>query len=107
MSYKRFLGAASAVLMVVIVITLMLAPSVWAQTKYQTLYRFKGGADGRLALECPRLRCGWEHLRHDGVLRPPGWLFRRCFQADAQPRRELDRKCAPQVQRRGRGSAHV
>jgi uncharacterized repeat protein (TIGR03803 family) len=46
MKYKRFLGAASAALMIVILITLVLAPGGWAQSKYKTLYKFTGGADG-------------------------------------------------------------
>ena len=45
MKYKKFLGAASAALMVVIVVTLVLAPAS-AQSKYKTLYKFKGGKDG-------------------------------------------------------------
>ena len=45
MNYKKFLGAASAALMIVIVI-LMLAPGAWAQSKYKTLYKFKGGKNG-------------------------------------------------------------
>jgi uncharacterized repeat protein (TIGR03803 family) len=40
MSYKRFLGAASAALLIVIVI-LMLAPGAWAGGKFKTLHRFK------------------------------------------------------------------
>jgi hypothetical protein len=44
MSYKKFLGAMSTALMIVIVI-LALAPGVWAQSKYKTLYKFKGGTD--------------------------------------------------------------
>jgi uncharacterized repeat protein (TIGR03803 family) len=46
MNYKKFLGAASATLMIVIVVTLVLAPGAWAQGKYKTLYKFKGGKDG-------------------------------------------------------------
>ncbi len=46
MNYKKFLGAASAALMIVILFTLMLAPGAWAQSKYKTLYKFKGGKDG-------------------------------------------------------------
>jgi uncharacterized repeat protein (TIGR03803 family) len=45
MNYKKFLGAASAALMIVIVVTLM-TPGAWAQSAYKTLYRFKGGKDG-------------------------------------------------------------
>ncbi len=44
MTYERFLRAATAALMIVIV-TFMLTPSAGAQT-YQTLYTFTGGADG-------------------------------------------------------------
>ena len=46
MNHKKFLGAASAALMIVIVVTLVLAPGAWAQSKYKTLYKFKGGNDG-------------------------------------------------------------
>ena len=46
MNYKKFLGAASAALMIVIAITLVLAPAASAQTKFKTLYKFKGGKDG-------------------------------------------------------------
>jgi uncharacterized repeat protein (TIGR03803 family) len=45
MNYKKFLGAASAAQMILIAI-LMLAPGAWAQSKYKTLYTFKGGTDG-------------------------------------------------------------
>src|ERR1022692_1092343 len=45
MNHKRFLGAANAALMIVIVMTLLLAPSAWAQSTYKTLYKFKGGKD--------------------------------------------------------------
>jgi uncharacterized repeat protein (TIGR03803 family) len=45
MNYKKFLGAASAALMIVIAI-FMLAPGAWAQDQYKTLYKFTGGADG-------------------------------------------------------------
>ena len=47
MNYKKFLGAASTALLIGIV-TLMLAPGAWAQSKYKTLHRFKGGRDGAL-----------------------------------------------------------
>jgi len=40
MNYKRFLGAASATLMIVIVITLVLAPAAWPQSTYKTLHKF-------------------------------------------------------------------
>ena len=45
MNYKRFLGAASAALMIIIPI-LMLAPGAGAASKYKTLYKFSGGKDG-------------------------------------------------------------
>jgi hypothetical protein len=45
MNYKKFSGAASAALMIVIAV-LILAPGALAQSKYKTLYKFKGGADG-------------------------------------------------------------
>jgi uncharacterized repeat protein (TIGR03803 family) len=46
MNYKRFLGTASAALMIVIIVTLVLVSGAWAQSKYKTLYKFKGGKDG-------------------------------------------------------------
>jgi len=46
MNYKKFLRAASAALMIVVVITLALTSGASAQTKFTTLYRFKGGKDG-------------------------------------------------------------
>ena len=46
MKHAKFLRAASAALMLVIVFTLALAPAAWAQSKYKTLYKFKGGKDG-------------------------------------------------------------
>jgi len=45
MNYKRFLGAASAALMIIIAI-LMWAPGAGAASKYKTLYKFSGGKDG-------------------------------------------------------------
>ncbi len=45
MNHKKFLGAASAALMIVVAI-FMLAPGAQAQTKYKTLFKFKGGKDG-------------------------------------------------------------
>ncbi len=45
MNYKKFLGAASAALLIVIAI-FMLTPGAWAQSKYKTLYKFKGGKNG-------------------------------------------------------------
>ena len=67
MNYRRFLGAASAALMIVIVITLVLAPGAWAQSKYKTLYKFKGGKDGSGAFGRPDLRRSRKSLRNDGV----------------------------------------
>ena len=46
MHYKKFLGTASAALMIVIVVTLVLVPSASAQSKYKTLHKFTGGKDG-------------------------------------------------------------
>jgi hypothetical protein len=46
MKYKKFLGAASTALMIATIVILMLAPVAWAQSKYKTLYKFKGGKDG-------------------------------------------------------------
>ena len=43
MSYKKFLGAASAALMVVIAVTLALAPAARAASKYKVLHAFHGG----------------------------------------------------------------
>ena len=45
MIHKKFLGAACAALVIVIAIFL-LAPGAWAQSKFKTLYKFTGGADG-------------------------------------------------------------
>jgi len=45
MNNKRFLGAASAALMIVIAI-LTVAPSTLAQSKFKTLHKFTGGKDG-------------------------------------------------------------
>jgi uncharacterized repeat protein (TIGR03803 family) len=45
MTYKKFLAAASAALMMII-LTLALTPGAWAQSKYKTLYKFTGGTDG-------------------------------------------------------------
>jgi uncharacterized repeat protein (TIGR03803 family) len=54
MNCKRFLGPASAALMLGVVI-FMLAPGAWAQSKYKTLYRFHGtdgaGPDGSLIFD--------------------------------------------------------
>jgi uncharacterized repeat protein (TIGR03803 family) len=43
---NRSLWTLRAALLVVIVVTLMWAPSVWAQSKVKTLYTFTGGGDG-------------------------------------------------------------
>jgi uncharacterized repeat protein (TIGR03803 family) len=45
MNYKKFLGAASAALVIVMAI-LMLATAAGAASKYKTLYKFKGKMDG-------------------------------------------------------------
>ena len=45
MNYKKFLRPASAALMIVMVV-LILMPGAWAAGKYKVLYRFTGGADG-------------------------------------------------------------
>ena len=45
MNYRRFLGAASAALMM-IVVTLIITPGAGAQSKYKTLYEFKSGKGG-------------------------------------------------------------
>jgi uncharacterized repeat protein (TIGR03803 family) len=45
MDCKKFLGAASAALLIVIAI-LTLAPGAWAQSHYKSLYTFTGGNDG-------------------------------------------------------------
>ena len=47
MNYKKFLGAASVALMIVIILSLTLAPGAWAASRYKVLYRFQvGGNDG-------------------------------------------------------------
>ena len=46
MNYKKFLGAAGATLTIVIILTLVLAPGAWAQSKYKTLHKFTDGKDG-------------------------------------------------------------
>ncbi len=45
MNYKKFLGAASAALLIVIAL-LIFVPCALAATKYKTLYKFKGDKDG-------------------------------------------------------------
>jgi uncharacterized repeat protein (TIGR03803 family) len=47
MNYKRFLGAASAALMIVIVMC-MFVPGARAANKFKILYQFTGGSDGDL-----------------------------------------------------------
>ncbi len=49
MNYKKFLGAASAALIIVIATTLVLAPAALAQGKFKTLYKFKGSTDGNFS----------------------------------------------------------
>jgi hypothetical protein len=46
MSRNRSLAAVSASLLVLITVILVVAPGAWAQSKYKTLYRFTGVADG-------------------------------------------------------------
>jgi uncharacterized repeat protein (TIGR03803 family) len=46
MNYKKFLGAASAALMIVIVVTLVLAPGAWAANQYKVLHKFNNKANG-------------------------------------------------------------
>ena len=46
MKHAKFFAAASAALMIVIVVTLVLVSGAAAQSKYKTLYKFKGGKDG-------------------------------------------------------------
>ncbi len=46
MNHKKFFGTANAALMIVIILTLVLAPGAWAQSKFKTLYKFTGGTDG-------------------------------------------------------------
>jgi uncharacterized repeat protein (TIGR03803 family) len=40
MKYTKFLGAASAAMMIVIAVTLVLAPGAWAQSEYKTVHKF-------------------------------------------------------------------
>ena len=50
MIYKKFMGAASAALMIALAI-FMLAPGAGSQVKYKTIHKFRtGGADGKLPL---------------------------------------------------------
>jgi uncharacterized repeat protein (TIGR03803 family) len=44
-NYKKFLEAASAALMIVIVVTLVLAPAAGAASRYKVLHRFNVGAN--------------------------------------------------------------
>ena len=46
MNHKRFQGAATAALKIVILVTFVLAPGAWAAGKFKTLYEFKGRPDG-------------------------------------------------------------
>ncbi len=46
MKATKFLGAASTALMIVILVTLVLAPGAWARSKFRTLHNFTGGTDG-------------------------------------------------------------
>jgi uncharacterized repeat protein (TIGR03803 family) len=46
MKYAKCFAVASAAVMIVITVTLILAPSAWGQSKYKTLYAFSGGTDG-------------------------------------------------------------
>ena len=46
MSFKKFSGAASAALTIVIILALLFVPGARAAGKYKTLYKFKGGKDG-------------------------------------------------------------
>jgi hypothetical protein len=41
MNYKKFLGTASAALMIIIIVILVLSPGACAQSKYKTLHRFR------------------------------------------------------------------
>ena len=63
MNRKRFKGAASAALMIVIATTLVLASGAWAQSKYKTLYKFKGGTGGSCSRAGLSSRCKWQPLR--------------------------------------------
>ncbi len=56
MKHAKFSRAASAVLMIVIVFTLMLVPGAWAQSKYKTLYNFTGSTGGNFSQGQPNLR---------------------------------------------------
>ncbi len=46
MNYKKFLGAASAALLIVIAVTLVLSSGALAQSKFKTLHTFTGGEGG-------------------------------------------------------------
>ena len=84
MSYKKFLGAASAALMIVIAFTLVLAPAADAASKYKVLHAFNG-KDELAPLSRPDLRYGREPLRLDRA----GWRVwpGDGFQADPERRR--------------------
>jgi hypothetical protein len=49
MNYKKFLGAASVALMIVITVSLLFAPGAWAQNRFKTLHKFTGLKDGGLS----------------------------------------------------------
>src|SRR6202521_5039738 len=48
MSRNRSLWTIGAALLVIIIVILVLAPGAWAASKYKTLHKFTGGADGEL-----------------------------------------------------------
>ena len=100
MKHTKFLRAASAALMIVIVIALVLAPGVWAQSKYKTLYKFKGGKDGVYPTGRLIFDQAGKSLRHD-VERRRSWLG-HSVRASPRPRRKLDREGAPPFHRRQR-----
>lgn len=66
MNYKKCLGAASAALMMVIAITLVLAPCAWAQSSYKNLHTFKsapGGQNvGNMLLDAVGNLYGWTYV---------------------------------------------
>ena len=51
MIYKKFLAAASAALLIVILVTLAWTPGAWAASNYKVLHKFTGGADGNEFME--------------------------------------------------------
>jgi uncharacterized repeat protein (TIGR03803 family) len=46
MSCNRSLGTPVAVLLVVMIVILVFAPAAWAASRFETLHKFSGGADG-------------------------------------------------------------